>query len=360
MVISINGEFYARRVTGIERVARFTVLYLDEFLLSKKITPKRQDAPTIQFELVVPSNAADLPVLKNIPIIKLPVEATFFPKWTQIDYQSYVLRNKRISLDFANTCPYFSPGFAYIHDIYAVLYPADYNVNLREKLVAFYSRAMYKRIAKKAKLVLTVSEYSKKTIIDKYHVDESRLRVVYSGYEKDEATDDSIFSKLDGLQEKQFYFTLGSLSVRKNIDWVIEHARLFPKEHFVVSGNALPHTAVSSDIPKNITFAGYLSDAQVHSLFAKCKAFLFPSHFEGFGIPPLEALSFGAKVIVAKNSALAEIYGDCAYYIDDNVPDIDLDAVLARTVSSPLPLLQKFTLKNSAARLWDAISAYFQ
>ena len=87
----------------------------------------------------------------------------------------------------------------------------------------------------------------------------------------------------------------------------------------------------------------------------KCRAFIFPSYFEGFGIPPLEALVAGAKVIISDSSCLPEIYGNAAHYIDPANPNVDLNALLAEEVSSAATILEKYTLKNTAARLYKVI-----
>ena len=78
---------------------------------------------------------------------------------------------------------------------------------------------------------------------------------------------------------------------------------------------------VGKDIAKlkelpNVKLLGYVSDGQVKWLMQNCKAFIFPSYYEGFGIPPLEALSVGAKIVVGNAASLPEIYKKSAYYID--------------------------------------------
>lgn len=67
----------------------------------------------------------------------------------------------------------------------------------------------------------------------------------------------------------------------------------------------------------------------------KCKAFVFPSYYEGFGIPPLEALSCGTKIIVSNASCLPEIYADTAYYIDPDNPNVNLNELLSKKIESP-------------------------
>lgn len=351
-IIAINGESWCRELTGIERLAFETVRYLDEKFSSDCA------------ELVVPKNARNIPNLSNIKIVTLPVEANFFPKWNQIHFQKYVLKNRRIPLDFSNCCPYFAPGFDFIHDIYAHLYKDDFTQSRRDKLIRLYSEIMYRRIAKKSKLIFTVSEYTKKTIVESYNIDAKRVRVVYSGVSglNEIDADDSIFDSLAKIRGKEFYFTLGSLSTRKNLKWIARHAELFPNEIFVVSGKPIP-SVVAPELQKlnsleNVVMAGYLSDAQVKALMRKCKAFVFPSYFEGFGLPPLEALSFGAKIVISNRTSLPEIYGDCAYYIDPDEPNVDLDALLKNPVASPESILEKFTLRKTAERIYEAIAPF--
>lgn len=348
-VVAINGEAWCHTLTGIERLAIEVTNYLDGMVKSG------------QMELVVPANAENVPDLHNIKVVRLKQEAHFFPKWTQIDFQRYVLLHNRVSLDFANTCPFFVPGFEFIHDIYAALYPDDFNSSKRDRLIRLYSTLMYATIAKRAKKVFTVSEYTKQTIVERYHVNPDRIAVVYSGvtgYKQIEA-DESVFERLPQLKERAFYFTLGSLSVRKNLKWIARHAALYPDDFFAVSGKPLPSVA-DPDLEKikdmpNVLMTGYLSDGEIKALLRRCKAFVFPSYFEGFGLPPLEALSCGTPVIVSSRTSLPEIYGTAAHYIDPDESDVDLDKLLAEPVTDAAPLLDKYNLKKTAERLYAAI-----
>lgn len=348
-IIAINGEAWCRNLTGIERVTIETVQELDKICKKDEI------------ELILPANALNIPELNNIKIVQLPKEAHFMPKWTQFVYQSYVIKNKRISLDFSNTCPFFVPGIEYIHDIYCKLYPGHFK-SKRERFIQIYSNMMYKTIAKRAKKVITVSEFSKKTIIDTYKTKPDKIEVIYGGlgssYNLLQA-DFSIFDKLPVLKEKNFYFTLGSLSIRKNLKWIADHAKLYPDDFFAISGKSIgnvesPDLAVLQSLP-NVIFTGYLSDSEVKALFSKCKAFIFPSTFEGFGLPPLEALSCGAKIILSNASCLPEIYGSTAYYINPENPDVNLSELMKNEVIKADKLLEKLTFENSAKQLYGII-----
>ena len=350
-IIAINGESWCRKLTGIERLAIEVTGYLDALVKPGQV------------ELVIPANAQNVPALKNIKIVKLPVEARFMPKWTQLHFQKYVIKNRRLSFNFSNTAPFFCPGIEFIHDIYCKLYPEDLKTR-RDKLIWFYSTLMYRTIAKRAKEVLTVSEYTKKPIIDTYGTKPEKISVVYSGVSGYELIqpDYSIFEKLPVLKAQDFYFTLGSLSKRKNLKWICEHAKLFPEELFAVSGKPLP-TVVPPELEemknlKNVIMTGYLSDSEVKALFSRAKAFIFPTYFEGFGLPPLEALSSKCPVIISSKTCLPEIYGNCAHYIDPENPEVNLSDLLNEKTESPEKLLEKFTLKKTAERIYKIISKY--
>ena len=139
----------------------------------------------------------------------------------------------------------------------------------------------------------------------------------------------------------------------------MKHAELYPNELFVISGamlkNVIPPELEKIKLLKNIILAGYLSDREVKALMQNCKAFVFPSYFEGFGIPPLEALACGAPVIISNAASLPEIYGSCAHYIDPFKPNVDLEALLAEPVSSPAPLFEKYSFDNSAKKLYEIL-----
>ena len=346
--IAINGEAWCHTLTGIERLAIEVVQHLDRLVQPGTM------------ELVVPANAKDVPALSNIKTVRLKSEAHFFPRWTQLDFQLYVLTHRRMSLDFSNTCPFFAPGIEFIHDIYCALYPEDFT-SKRDKLICLYSRMMYRAIAKRAKAVLTVSEYTKRTVMDRYHTPSDKIHVVYSGVTgyRDIQADYSVFDRLPQLKDSPFYFTLGSLSRRKNLKWIADHAALYPDELFAVSGKPLP-SVVAPELEKmkslpNVIMTGYLNDGEVKALLSRCRAFVLPSYFEGFGLPPLEALSCGTQIVVSNRTSLPEIYGTAAHYIDPDRPDIDLDRLLEEEVSSPAPLLEKYDLSKTAERIYALI-----
>jgi glycosyltransferase involved in cell wall biosynthesis len=87
----------------------------------------------------------------------------------------------------------------------------------------------------------------------------------------------------------------------------------------------------------------------------RCKAFILPSYYEGFGLTPLEALSCGAPVIVARAASLPEIYGKTAHYIDPFNTNVDLDKLLEEPVESPGELLEKYSYDAAAEKVYELI-----
>lgn len=109
---------------------------------------------------------------------------------------------------------------------------------------------------------------------------------------------------------------------------------------------------------QNVIFAGFASDEQVKALIQNCKAFIYPAIFDGFGIPPLEALSQNAKVICSNAACLPEIYGASVHYIDPYNTDVDLDEILSQPIGDSEQVLSRFSWKQSAEAFYEVLEKY--
>jgi glycosyltransferase involved in cell wall biosynthesis len=346
--IIINGDFLCRRITGIERYAYEITRRLD------KLSSKDEIA------IVIPSIVENIPDYKNMEIIRLKKKSKSNIRWQIFSLQGFLLTHKKYTiLEFGNCCLPLTPGIVFLHDIYCEFFPEDF-VSKRDKFTRLYSKMQYRFIMSLAKKIATVSEYSKNEISTTFNIDPSRINVIYSSADHihDIDADGSIFEQFPMLNKKQFYFSLGSLSKRKNIKWILEYAVKHPESTFAISGTSLSTVKVNEldgGLPKNIIFLGYLDDSKVKALMTQCKAFILPSYYEGFGLTPLEALSCGAKIIIAKAASLPEIYGNTAHYIDPFNTDIDLDSLLREPVEKPDAILAKYSYDTSAEKVYKLI-----
>ncbi|WP_461246050.1 glycosyltransferase family 4 protein [Treponema sp. R6D11] len=349
--VLINGDFLSRRLTGIERYAYEITRRLDNLCTKDEIA------------IVIPSHVENIPVYKNLEVIRLEKKSNSNIRWQMLTLQWFLLTHRKYTiLEFGNTALPFAPGIVFLHDIYCEFFPEDF-VSKRDKFTRLYSRIQYRFIAYLAKKIATVSEYSKKEISETFNIAPSRIDVIYSSADhiRDIEPDFSIFEQFPELKEKQFFFSLGSLSKRKNIKWIIEYAKRHPESTFAISGTSLSTVKVNElddEIPKNIILLGYLDDSKVKALMTKCNAFILPSYYEGFGLTPLEALSCGAQIIIAKAASLPEIYGNTAHYIDPYSIDIDLDILLNEPVEKPDTIIAKYSYDISAKKVYNIIKDF--
>jgi len=347
--IVINGEFFCNNLSGIERFAYEITKRLDE--ISEKD----------EIGIIITKDAKNVPPFKNLKVINYEKNLGSIPKWQQFILPGILRKIKAISLDFGNSCSLFYPGISFLHDIYCEMFPNDFKTK-REKHERFYFRILNRIIAYRAKKIITVSYFSRNQIAKAYHIKAEKIAVIYSAWNHFEhiKSDFSVFDDYPALS-KPFYFSLGSLSKRKNIKWIIEYAAKNPESLFVISGGSLNTVKVdelSGSIPSNVILPGYLDDDKVKALMTKCKAFIHPAYYEGFGLTPLEALSCGAQIIIAKAASLPEIYGNTAHYIDPFNTNVDLDEILKQPVEPPDEILKKYSYDTSAGQVYNIIQEY--
>lgn len=208
----------------------------------------------------------------------------------------------------------------------------------------------YRLVSKYYKKVITISEVSRQDISTKLNIPKEHIRIVGTGWEhmNDIVADEDIFQRFPQLVQGNYFYGMGSQYPYKNFKWIIEVAKRNPDKIFCVAGKRTNIENGIDDSPENMIYTGYIEDGEHKALIKNSRAFLHPSKLEGFGIPPLEALSQGVPVIIANASCLPEIYGNTAHYIDPDNYDYDLDELLEEKVDEPDRLLKKYS--------WDQVA----
>lgn len=342
----VNGRFTARLLTGQERVAIELILELD-----KIVKPN-------QVQLCIPEYAECDLGLANIEVVKFGKTKSHL--WEQIDFVRYVLKHKATGLNLTTTAPLLRPDIIAIHDISYKVNPRFFTT-MYGRISSIWHRFFYNSAKMFAKRIITVSTFCKNEISETYKIEPSRIAVLYNGWQHMNSiqSDKSIYDRYNSLNNKDFYFSLGSLAPNKNIQWILKSATMNPDITFAIAGKA-NLTAYGSDYSDvtcpNVLMLGYVSDGAMKQLMNDCRAFLFPSFYEGFGIPPLEAMSQGAEVVVSDIPPLREIFGDAATYIDPNTPcKIN---VKKTSDEAKQAVLGKFSWKDSARKLLGVIEEF--
>ena len=181
---------------------------------------------------------------------------------------------------------------------------------------------------------LAISEYTKGVFLKYFpHVDEKRIHVTYLGCREQSFSGSNhkkILSEL-GIGSKSFWLSVGTIEPRKNLKSLIEAYSLLKKDGdtfplYIAGGKGWMNSDIYElvnqlGLEKDITFLGFVTEEQLNVLYSECYACVYPSYYEGFGLPVLEAMAAGAAVISSNTTSLPEVGGDAAVYIDPNSVD---------------------------------------
>lgn len=327
---TVDGAFFAQQVSGIQRYSIELLAELDRILSPGEL------------EIAVPQNVRT-PEYRNIRVVSCGSHSGML--WEQTDYPRYLRQNGRKGLCTCNVMPLFGfSGMVVVHDVCYRARP-DFYTDARSRLSAAWHRLQYRVIAKKAEHIITVSQFSRSELQRYYGVNPDRVTVIPNAWQHMQRTepDPAAFEKWPELHPGEYYFSMSNLLKNKNFPWVLRSAKAKPEAIFAIAGGGNLAKAAGEmgleNLP-NVRFLGYVSDGEAKTLMANCKAFLFPTLYEGFGIPPLEAIACGApRVLVSDTPCMREVYGSHADYInletnpgnvDDVTPGHNAAGVLAR------------------------------
>lgn len=216
-----------------------------------------------------------------------------------------------------------------IHDLCCIDCPET-----MKRQMAWYFRLSYVWMARRARRLITISEFSRGRITELLHVRPEQVLIAYCGlsghFLQKQAlteTDQAHIREKYGLPET-YYLCLSTLEPRKNLQLLLDiYLRLYRSGRIttklVLAGRRgwkidalLAETETEQD--GQIIVTGFVEDSDLPGLYQMAKCFIFPSLYEGFGIPPLEAMSQGVPVIASDAASLPEVLGDAAYYFQNN------------------------------------------
>lgn len=307
----INGRFLAQKLTGVQRYAAEMVKAIDALLASEQTAASLRNA---DWQLLTPADASeglDLHRIKIRTVGRLHGHA-----WDQIDLARAAAGGRLISL--ANSGPVLHRDhIVVIHDAQVFRRPDFFNWRYLT-----VHRTMGRLLARNA-AIATVSAFSRRELAQVLNLSASRIPVFPNSAEHFAATkpDPGILARL-GVQPQKFFLFVGSKTKNKNLSVAIRAVQLLDREDVplvIVGGdNSKVFQDNSADGVSGLLLAGRLTDSEIAALYAHASAFVFPSLYEGFGVPPLEAMIFGCPVIASTADAVVETCGDAAAYFDAN------------------------------------------
>ncbi len=257
-----------------------------------------------------------------------------------------------------------------IHDLTHLVLPEF----LPNKFAKFYAKFMMRRAIKKSYKILTVSENTKKDILKYFKVDPNKIEVIYNGVsdefvKKDKKKTQYVYEKFNIPTNKKILMYVGNLKPHKNLERLLEaYSKTKCKKDtcLLLVGKAFEKYNVLEDkekdlkIDNNVIHTGIVSQEELVDLYNIADLFIFPSLYEGFGLPVLESLKCGTPVICSNNSSIPEVGGDLVDYFDPyNDSDIakSIDENLNNKVDHDKVKkhIMKFDWKNHAKKMKEVI-----
>lgn len=229
------------------------------------------------------------------------------------------------SLSLAYPAPAKLPAVYTIHDLPPARFPD-------EGVLPSWA----KQAAGAASAILTPSHFAKRELVELLSLPEERVHVVPNGYERDVFSPDVIPMDAASLAARgisgAFLLYTGGFTRRKNVRALLEAWRLiasrFPDLSLVLAGPPGPLNAVLAHTPApRVVAAGYLERDLLPQILKAAAALVYPSIYEGFGLPPLEAMALGVPVVAVRAGAVPEVKGDCAVLASDGSAESLADAM---------------------------------
>ncbi|CAI0794377.1 glycosyltransferase family 4 protein [Serratia proteamaculans] len=298
-MLFINARYLTQELTGVQRFAEQISLSLNDI---------RDDIIFLSPPGILRKDVADKLHVKEIG-------RRSGHQWEQVELPRFLKKNgSGLLLNLGSTAPvFYNNQIVTHHDVTYKRYPESFSKKFR----LFYS-LLIPMMLKNSKNLLTVSEFSRKEINDVYGYPLDKIAIIYNAVSEK-------FQKAIRLEETERYFlAVSSPNFHKNFHGMLEAFELLG-DKYNVSLKIIGKTATSfskqdfSSLIKNskkIKFMGRVNDDEMIKLYQNALAFVFPSFYEGFGIPPLEAQSCGCPVISSNMASMPEVLRDSAVYFD--------------------------------------------
>ncbi|BBI31804.1 glycosyltransferase family 4 protein [Cohnella abietis] len=361
MNIYINARFLTQSVTGVQRYAIELVKHWDQLL-----EESRDDREQFSITLLAPRKIIHKLELKHI---KVKQTGTFGGHpWEQLVLPYYA--RKGLLINLCNTGPLLMRNqIVTIHDMAVFEYPKSYS---------FLFRNAYKIIQKalgiRALRIMTVSKFSKSQLMAHCRIKENKISVVELGKEHMQRLEpDREWLNHHQLAKQNYLLAVSSMNPSKNFSNIVRAIEMLEGVDYqiVIAGGTNGKVFSAAGLPHSdkVKLLGYVTDRQLKALYEGAACFLFPSIYEGFGLPPLEAMTCGTPVIVSRSASLPEVCGEATIYCNPNDPtdiaskisQVMKDTHLRQSLSvKGLERASGFSWEKCARQSWDVVKEVVQ
>lgn len=303
-IVCINARFLTQKITGVQR-----------FAYELSIRLKERCGENVVF--LAPQNVIQHEMAERLGAKCIGKHIGYF--WEQIELPLYLWRHGSPKLvNFCSVAPLlYGNNYVAVHDITWVRYPETYS-----KAFCTVYNFLIPRLCKKAKMLITVSEFSKREISSCYNIPEEKFTVIYNAV-------NDMFRPVEDekLRNENYYLTVSSVKANKNFESVLKAFEIVlesnPNLRLYIVGdcNDKNFQTINIDQYKNnpsIKFLGRVSDEKLVKYYSNAQGFVFPSLYEGFGIPVLEAQACGCPVLASDIPPLKEVLNDSALFCNPN------------------------------------------
>lgn len=349
----VNGKYLAQKASGIHRYA---------FEICNELHKMGVD-----FHVAVPKN-----ICSDYRFEFKTVECGSFDNhlWEQISLPRYLKKiGNPLLVSFSGCGPLnYDNQIITIHDVSHERFPQWFS-----KAYYYYYHYMMPRIGRKAHTILTVSQFSKDEIVDVLKLDPLKINIVHSNVPfRKKPTQEEILNYQRPTDIEPYIIAVSNMDPRKNFIRLVKAFNNIDDKNIKLyiigmrskAFNTPDMAALKHD---RVILPGYVDDEKLKTLYQNAILSVYPSLYEGFGLPPLESMTFGCPAIVGDIPALHEVSGDAALYADPcNEQDIT-DKINLLLKDEPLrqqlrlkgfEQIKKYSWAKSAQQVYELIQKY--
>jgi glycosyltransferase involved in cell wall biosynthesis len=345
----INGKFTCQRTTGVQRVAHNLLLAIDRQLTAAGILGRAT--------LLVPPGS-DAPAMQAVTVRSVAGPGPSLHAWEQL----VLPRAARggLLLNLSGSAPMLGgPHACMLHDAAVFDRPEAYTPAFRH-----WYRLLFRQLASRGGPLFTVSSFSRARLAHALGVSEERFCVLPCGADHlAGVTADTAVLDHHRLADRPYLLAVGSSSPTKNIPALVEAWRRVQAGRtarlVLVGGhNTRVFAGQQHTETAGLVQLGVVDDAALKALYQHAAGLVFPSTYEGFGLPPLEAMACGCPVAAACAASLPEVCGTAALMFDPHSPSAISEAMVTLLDDAPQRArLRSLGLQRAAAFVWDDAAA---